>query len=300
MANNDNDRHQLLNSYNSGGGGGGGGGGLSQDAHGRWWEILSPTQVLTGGRGGEQQQQKIVKRKKKKCHGNTKLQHFKRKCRARGLTKDEITRLIRERNQKTYERLANDETTNHELVKESNKRRKDEHQPNAVAAAELVDSSTKSLSQLFISQEKQRTGNEEEEEEEEEEVKRMKKNSSYESMSYSFSNNDNDGNNNYYYYNRNELRNEDNNCTLYELSKYLRMPRRLLLHSLQLQLNSCCNSRLKRRWKKKERCFLLKRLELFDRQFYLDQIRYLYQFYFEQGLKYQIWPVSFSRHSILV
>ncbi len=98
-------------------------------------------------------------------------------------------------------------------------------------------------------------------------------------------NNDNSNNK------RNELRNEHNNCTLYELSKYLRMPRRLLVHSLQLQLN--CNQRLK--WKKKERRFLFKRLQLLDRQFYLDQIRHLYQFYFEKGLKYQTWPVSCFR-----
>jgi hypothetical protein len=106
------------------------------------------------------------------------------------------------------------------------------------------------------------------------------KNSTRETMSSpSLSNNDND--------NSNQL-NQDDSCTLYESSKYLRMPRKLLLHSLHFQLN---NHRLK--WKKKERRFILSRLELFDRQFCLDQIRDLYQFYFDQGLKYQIWPVSF-------
>ena len=35
MANND--YYQTLNNH-----------GLSQDAQGRWWELLSPTQVLTG------------------------------------------------------------------------------------------------------------------------------------------------------------------------------------------------------------------------------------------------------------
>ena len=50
--------------------------GLSQDAQGRWWKMLSPTQVLTG------QTSEVVK-KKSKCHGNRELQHFKRKCRAR-------------------------------------------------------------------------------------------------------------------------------------------------------------------------------------------------------------------------
>jgi hypothetical protein len=107
------------------------------------------------------------------------------------------------------------------------------------------------------------------------------KNSTRETMpSSSFSNSDND--------NSNQL-NQDDSCTLYESSKYLRMPRKLLLHSLHFQLNN--HRGLK--WKKKERRFILSRLELFDRQFCLDQIRDLYQFYFDQGLKYQIWPVSF-------
>jgi hypothetical protein len=62
--------------------------------------------------------------------------------------------------------------------------------------------------------------------------------------------------------------------TLYKPSKYLKMPRRLLLHSLHLQLNCPC---LK---KKKEFC--------------LEQIRYLYQTYFDLGSQQQVWLVSFS------
>ena len=115
---------------------------------------------------------------------------------------------------------------------------------------------------------------------------REKMQSSSLSSSFPDNNNDYDGDGNNH--NRNELRNEDNNFTLYKLSKYLRMPRKLLVHSLQLHFNYYG---LKR--KKKERCFLLTRLKLFDRQFYLDQIRHLYQFYFDQGLKHQIWLVSF-------
>ena len=59
------------------------------------------------------------------------------------------------------------------------------------------------------------------------------------------------------------------------------------MHSLQLQL---CGHRLK--WTKKERRFLFERLQLLDRQFYLQQIRCLYQLYFEQGAKYHTWLVS--------
>jgi hypothetical protein len=66
------------------------------------------------------------------------------------------------------------------------------------------------------------------------------------------------------------------NYMLYKPSKYLKMPRRLLLHSLHLQL-SCP---LK---KKKEQRFILSRLTIVDQQFCLEQIRYLYQTYFDLG-----------------
>ena len=65
------------------------------------------------------------------------------------------------------------------------------------------------------------------------------------------------------------------------------MPRKLLLHSLRLQLNSTLK-------KKKEQHFILLRLEIFDRQFCLDQMRYLYQTYFDLGFQHQIWPVSLN------
>jgi hypothetical protein len=68
--------------------------------------------------------------------------------------------------------------------------------------------------------------------------------------------------------NDNSIQSNQNNCTLYKPSKYLKMPRKLLLHSLHLQLN--CSLK-----KKKEQKFILSRLKIFDQQFYLDQIRYL-------------------------
>jgi hypothetical protein len=114
---------------------------------------MSPTQVLTEG------EQLIVKTEKKKCcHGNQKLQHFKRKCRARGLSEQEITTLIHKSNHLIIsEQLLNAETTIHEQIKESNKRKRDECNSAAAAAAELFDSSIKSLSQLSISQEERAT-----------------------------------------------------------------------------------------------------------------------------------------------
>ena len=82
---------------------------------------------------------------------------------------------------------------------------------------------------------------------------------------------------------------KQNKFTIYKLSKYLKMPRKLLLHSLRLQLNQ----KLK---KKKEQRFILERLHLFDKQFYLEQIHYLYQTYFNLGSQYKIWPVSIFKN----
>ncbi len=74
---------------------------------------------------------------------------------------------------------------------------------------------------------------------------------------------------------------------LYKPSKYLKMPRRLLLHSLHLQLN--CPLK-----KKNEQRFILSRLKTLDQHFCLEQIRYLYQTFFDIGAQQQIWPVSSS------
>ncbi len=67
--------------------------------------MLSPTQVLTGE---ELPQQQLVK-KKRKCHGNRKLQYFKRTCRGCGLNEEEITKLIGARNRTVSEQLLNDQ-----------------------------------------------------------------------------------------------------------------------------------------------------------------------------------------------
>jgi len=43
---------------------------------------------------------------------------------------------------------------------------------------------------------------------------------------------------------------------------------------------------------KKEPRFILSRLTTVDQQFCLEQIRYLYQTYFDLGSQHQVWPVS--------
>jgi hypothetical protein len=184
-------------------------------------------------------------KKKPKCHGNRKLQHFKQKCRAHGLNEEAIIALIHARNHTLSEQLLNGQIN--EQTKQSNKRKRD------ISQQDLVNSSVKSLSQLSISQE----------------ARKKPKTATEDAMSI-------DSNNSH--------SNQDT-YMLYKPSKYLKMPRKLLLHSLRLQLNYPLK-------KKKEQRFILSRLQLYDQQFCLDQICSLYQTYFDLGSQYQIWPVS--------
>jgi hypothetical protein len=133
---------------------------------------------------------------------------------------------------------------------ESSKRKRDDP-----SIEKSLNSSMKSISQLSISQ----TG-----------VPKKVKVSTVETMS---SNNDTG------------IPANSQNYMLYKPSKYLKMPRRLLLHSLHLQLN--CSLK-----KKKEQRFVLLKLKIIDQQFCLEQIRYLYQVYFGLGLQQQVWVVS--------
>ncbi|CAF4319430.1 unnamed protein product, partial [Rotaria sordida] len=66
---------------------------------------------------GRQQQHVPLATKKnkrrKKCHGNRKLQRFKKKCRKRGLTEEEIQKLINEYNHSNQDRnQTNNRKTN--------------------------------------------------------------------------------------------------------------------------------------------------------------------------------------------
>ncbi|CAF3737486.1 unnamed protein product, partial [Rotaria socialis] len=58
--------------------------------------------LLAQGLSGRQQPSLpppiTTKKQRKKCHGNLKLQRFKKKCRKRGLTKEEIEKLIDQHN----------------------------------------------------------------------------------------------------------------------------------------------------------------------------------------------------------
>ena len=223
MANND--YYQTLNNH-----------GLSKDAQGRWWELLSPTQVLTG------EALKMTK-KRSKCHGNCKLQHFKRKCRARGLNEEQIAVLINTQNDTVCVNSLNNQT------KQAFKRKRDLSQHG------LSNSSMKSLSQLSISQPS---------------TKKTKNNISQHKIASAHDN-------------QADVGHVDD--TQYKPSKHLRMPRKLLLRSLRLQLNSALKEQ-------SDRQFLLARLELSDKKFCLDANKYLYQTYLDLGSRHNIWSVS--------
>ncbi|CAF4271700.1 unnamed protein product, partial [Rotaria sordida] len=75
----------------------------SQDAQGRWYETLSPTQVLTDQQQQQQQQQPVKPqndeqmKQKKKCRGNKKAQRLRRRLHQQGLDPDAITELVNQK-----------------------------------------------------------------------------------------------------------------------------------------------------------------------------------------------------------
>ena len=69
------------------------------------------------------------------------------------------------------------------------------------------------------------------------------------------------------------------------LSKYLKMPYKLLHHTLCLKLQHTLI-------KNKERLFVLSRLRLFDELCYMETLLKLWQDYYKIGDRHQLWPVS--------
>ncbi|CAF4801074.1 unnamed protein product [Rotaria sp. Silwood1] len=72
---------------------------------------------------GQQQQQVPTSttkknKRRKKCHGNRKLQRFKRKCRKRGLTKEEIEKLMNECNQSKNQNHDKKKKVEHTTIEE--------------------------------------------------------------------------------------------------------------------------------------------------------------------------------------
>ncbi|CAF1488984.1 unnamed protein product [Rotaria magnacalcarata] len=83
--------------------------------------------------------------------------------------------------------------------------------------------------------------------------------------------------------NEDKLASNSNNNNNNKSSKYLKMPKKLLYHSLRVHLYYP----LKR---KKEKMFILTRLQLLDWQFCLNLDLHLYQSYCTEGRQYKTWP----------
>lgn len=182
---------------------------------------------------------KQIVQMQRKCHGNRKLQRFKRKCRRRGWNEQQICFTIEKRSHVISESCQNDHTV-HEQPKQFNKRKRiDQSKEN------LLESSIKSMSQLSISQQA---------------LKRIEHSTSNDK------------------FNQNEI-------IFYKPSRYLKMSRKLLLHSLRLQLR--CSLK-----KKKEQKFIFEQTTVMDRQFCLNQLYLLYQRFYSQGEQHQVWLVS--------
>ena len=100
----------------------------------------------------QQQQQQSVVRIKKKCRGNRKLQHFKRKCRSRGMTEEQITEIINHRtmNNDNEMNISNDIKQKQKKNKNKSNKRKRSQQNR-----EETNPVIRSLSQISISQEQQ-------------------------------------------------------------------------------------------------------------------------------------------------
>jgi hypothetical protein len=117
------------------------------------------------------------------------------------LTEEQITTGIQNRNDTIFEQLLTNQAI-HEQTHKSSKRKRDD-----LSTQKSLDNSMKSLSQLSMSQKVS---------------KKMKQSAKEEKSS-----NDDD----------NSTQSTKDHSTLYKPSKYLKMPRKLLLHSLHLQLN---------------------------------------------------------------
>lgn len=187
----------------------------------------------------QNEDRKSISKKTSRCHGNRRLQHFKKKCRERGINEEDIMKLIHLRNNITTKAVSMEYESNHK-TKTSKKRKR---------------SSSKSMNQLSIA----------------ENPSKKIKHSTKQIYSSNMNNID-------------SLK-ERNAISFHKPSKYLQMPRKLLLHSLRLQLNFPMK-------KKKEQQFILSRLALLDKQFCLDQIYDLYQTYLGLTSKHKISLVS--------
>ncbi|CAF4928737.1 unnamed protein product, partial [Rotaria sp. Silwood2] len=89
----------------------------SQDAQGRWYETLSPSQVLTRQQQAVKPQNDEQMKQKKKCRDDRKTQRLRRRLHQQGLDPDTITELV---NQKiNLQRQQHDEAIKYNRIPQS-------------------------------------------------------------------------------------------------------------------------------------------------------------------------------------
>ncbi|CAF3325515.1 unnamed protein product [Rotaria socialis] len=101
-------------------------------------EVIPPTQIH-----GEESTD--IDNKKPRCHGNKKLQRFKRKWRTRDLNEEEIATLINIRSHDTFEQSLNESMMNDEIAAFNKRKRSSSKQ-------KLSNKSLISMNQSSISQ----------------------------------------------------------------------------------------------------------------------------------------------------
>ncbi|CAF3661469.1 unnamed protein product, partial [Rotaria socialis] len=111
---------------------------LLQDGRNERVEVISPTEIRAA---------KLTDtgNKMPKCHGNKKLQHFKRKWRARGLNEEEIVTLINRKSHDISEQSLNESMMN-DQIETLNKRKRSSSKQN-LANKSRISSSQSSISQ---------------------------------------------------------------------------------------------------------------------------------------------------------
>ena len=92
------------------------------------------------------------KQKKKKSHGNRKLQHFKRKCRSRGMTEEQITELL---NSRGNENSISSDHSHQKSKKPTNNKRRIDKRKRSDQNSQGTNTTIRSMSQLSLSQQHQ-------------------------------------------------------------------------------------------------------------------------------------------------
>ena len=219
--------------------------------------LLPPSIPITAAMSEEveEQQQQLVKKKQKRikrCHGNRKIQRFRKKCRAKGMKSATIVKRVNKRfnivkNQTTQQvTTTTDHKVNNNSTTAANKRKRDLTTNRVVRSASefsIVQSPPKKIA---------KTKNN---------TTRRPVATTTSTTSISMATN------------------------VYRCAPYLKRLSPILVQTLRLQLDHLLK-------KKFEQIFVYQRLQLLDKQYSLELHRSLWQSYLTTGSHHQLWPVS--------